>query len=100
ESLDRLFDGDVAYKHDTGGGFLVEKAAVEQPRCDAFEISPSGPLVGYRMRMPGEGEALRIEQEALAAVKLSAGDFRRAGSHKIKGARRALRVRPVDVQPE
>src|SRR5687768_2239420 len=53
-TLDKLLDGDLAWKHDSGGVFRVEEgqAATEQPRCDAFEVSPSGPLIGYRMTTP------------------------------------------------
>jgi tRNA pseudouridine13 synthase len=96
ESIDKLMDGDLAYKHENGACFRVESAATEQPRCEAFEISPTGPLVGYRMTMP-EGEPLRLEQEALAAVHLSPADFRQSGKLRVKGARRPLRVRPDNI---
>ncbi len=99
ESLDRLMDGDLAYKHENGACFRVESAATEQPRAESFEISPTGPLVGYRMTMP-EGEPARVEQDVLAASGLTAEAFRQAGKHKVKGARRALRVQPQDVQLE
>jgi tRNA pseudouridine13 synthase len=97
-TLDKLMDGDLAWKHDSGGVFRVEdgQAAVEQPRCDAFEISPSGPLIGYRMTTPA-GEPLRIEQEAFAGVGLEGSDFRGHAIGKVKGARRPVRVRPEDV---
>ena len=97
QTLSTLLDGDLAWKHDSGAVFAVEQAALEQPRADAFEISPSGPLVGYRMTLPA-GEPLRIEQEVLAGAALSPEDFRREGRHKIKGARRPLRVKPIDVE--
>jgi tRNA pseudouridine13 synthase len=96
DRIDRLMDGDLAYKHDNGACFRVEAAAVEQPRADAFEISPTGPLVGYRMTMP-EGEPLRLEQEALAAVSLTPENFRQGGKLRVKGARRPLRVRPENL---
>ena len=96
-SFDRLLDGDLAYKHDNGACFLVRSAADEQPRCEAFEVSPSGPLFGYRMSLP-EGEALRVEQEAFDAAGLSAQDFRSRAIGKVKGARRPLRVRPENVE--
>ncbi|MGB7158788.1 MAG: tRNA pseudouridine(13) synthase TruD, partial [Tepidisphaeraceae bacterium] len=99
DSLDRLLDGDLAYKHENGACFRVESAATEQPRADAFEISPTGPLIGYRMTLP-EGEPLRVEQEVLSAAQLTPEAFRVAGKHKVKGARRPLRVRPEDVQLE
>jgi tRNA pseudouridine13 synthase len=98
-SLDRLMDGDLAWKHDRGAVFKVESAAVEQPRCDAFEISPSGPLVGYRMT-EAAGEPAIIEAAAFAAEGLKPDDFRRTGQLKVKGARRPLRVKPTDVNLE
>ncbi len=66
QSLDKLLSGDLAEKQDNGAVFRVQDAAAEQPRCDAFEISPTGPLIGYRMTAP-EGEALQIEQDIFAA---------------------------------
>jgi tRNA pseudouridine13 synthase len=96
-SLDRLLNGDLAEKHENGSVFRVEDAAVEQPRCDAFEISPTGPLIGYRMTLP-QGEPLEMEQRIFAAHGLSPADFRAAGRHKVKGARRPLRARPTEVQ--
>ncbi len=84
ESLDRVLEGDLAWKHDNGACFSVNDAAVEQPRCDAFEISPSGPLVGYRMTLP-TGEPLRIEQEEFASFGLTPSEFRNADGEKAKG---------------
>ena len=97
DQLDQLWTGDWAYKHENGACFPVEDAATEQPRADAFEISATGPLVGYRMSLP-QGKALEIEQAALADVHLAPEDFRKAGKHKVKGARRPLRVRPTDLE--
>jgi tRNA(Glu) U13 pseudouridine synthase TruD len=94
EELHKLYDGDLAYKHENGACFTVEDAAAEQARADSWEISPTGPLVGYRMSMPA-GRALELEQAALAAVSLTPADFRKAGKHKIKGARRPLRASPA-----
>jgi tRNA pseudouridine13 synthase len=97
-TLDHLLDGDLAWKHDSGGVFRIEEgqAATEQSRADAFEISPSGPLIGYRMTMPS-GEPLRVEQQAFAAAGLETGHFRGHAIGKVKGARRPLRVRPEDI---
>ena len=95
-TLSTLLDGDVAEKHDNGACFHVENAASEQPRCDQFAISPTGPLVGYRVTMP-TGKALEIEQAALAQTGLKPEDFRREGGEKVRGARRSLRVKPTDL---
>jgi len=97
DTLDRLLPGDLAQKSDTGGVFTVEDPAVEQPRADAFEISPTGPIVGYRSLM-ADGEPGRIEAEALAAAGVSQEDFRHVGTLSAKGSRRALRF--ALVEPE
>jgi len=96
-SLDKLLPGDLAEKHDNGAVFRVVDAAAEQPRCDAFQISPTGPLIGYRMTLP-EGQPLQIEEEIFASRGIRPADFRAAGRLKVKGARRSLRVRPTDVE--
>jgi tRNA pseudouridine13 synthase len=97
QSLGKLLGGDLAQKHDNGAVFRVQDPAAEQPRCDAMEISPTGPLVGYRMTVP-ESEALQIEQDAFASRGIRPSDFRVAGRLKVKGARRALRVFPADIE--
>lgn len=97
DSLNKLLPGDLAWKHENGAVFPVEQPEIEQPRCDAFEISPTGPLLGYRMTLPA-GEALAVEKSCFEAAGLKSGDFRRAGELKVKGARRPLRVRPSDVE--
>jgi tRNA pseudouridine13 synthase len=87
--------GDLAYRHANGAVFRVADPAVEQPRADAFEISPSGPLFGYRMTEP-EGQPREIENRVLAAEGMGPDDFRIEGAHKVSGARRPLRFAPQD----
>ena len=89
-------DGDVAAKHNddnlrTGGMFLVEDAAVEQPRCDRWEISPTGPMFGKKLKASG-GETAEAERAAAAALGVTPEDF--AGE---TGGRRTMRVRPTDT---
>jgi tRNA pseudouridine13 synthase len=96
-SLDRVMTGDLAYMHDRGAVFRVQDAAVEQPRADTFEISPSGPLLGFRMTLP-EGEPLEIEQAAAAEMGLKPADFRSPYIGRVTGARRPLRVKPTDFE--
>jgi tRNA pseudouridine13 synthase len=98
DTLDRVLGGDIAAK-ESGACFPVESAEIEQPRADRWEISPTGPLVGYRVNL-ATGEPGEIEQGALAAMELQPQDFRESGRLKVKGARRPLRVRPTDVQLE
>jgi tRNA pseudouridine13 synthase len=87
-----IMDGDLAWLHETGAVFDVisEKLSQEQQRCDQHEISPSGPMFGYRMSAP-RGIPAQTEQEVLATAGLTAEDFRRAGPQKAKGSRRAMR---------
>lgn len=92
DGLDRLEPGDMAYKHANGACFMVEDAEREQPRCAAFEISPTGPLYGRRMT-PAAGEPGRREAEVLERFGLAdRTEFRTADGTTADGARRPLRV--------
>jgi tRNA pseudouridine13 synthase len=97
ETIDRLEIGDLAEKEDTGGVFIVEDQAVEQLRADRFEISPSGPIYGYRM-MTAQGREGEIENEVLAAEKITLEDFKNQEDFKLKGSRRPFRVRMINPQ--
>ncbi len=89
--LGRLLPGDLAWKHDNGACFLVTDPAVEQPRADRFEISPSGPLFGHKLTL-AQGEAGALEGDLLAAAGLSLDDLRLGGGLTLEGERRPLRV--------
>jgi tRNA pseudouridine13 synthase len=97
ETIDRLIDGDLAWKHDNGACFAVESAVAEQERAAKFEISPSGPLLGYRMTLPS-ARALEIEKSVFDEFHLAPESFRVEGRLRVKGARRPLRVQPKDVE--
>jgi len=88
--LGTLLEGDLAYLHDRGAVFRVEDPAVEQPRADAFEISPSAPLFGRKVTLadgvPGDEERAMLEAE-----EVSLEDFRLPGV-RSDGERRAMRV--------
>jgi tRNA pseudouridine13 synthase len=91
--IDKLLLGDMAYKHENGACFHVEDPAAEQPRCDAGQISPTGPLFGLRMTPltgpAGEIENPILEQEALTDQQLRM--MKRLGG---VGGRRPLRFIP------
>jgi tRNA pseudouridine13 synthase len=89
-ALDRLLPGDLARKTDTGGIFPVENPVTEQPRCDRFEISPTGALPGYDADL-ATGDPGRIEQAILEEADVNLDDFRNLGAIKAHGSRRALR---------
>jgi tRNA pseudouridine13 synthase len=94
--IDKLMEGDLAYKHENGAVFRVEDAAAEGPRAAAFEVSPTGPIFGYRMT-EAAGEPGRLEQEILAAEGISLDDFRFIKGMKVHGARRPLRFQLADL---
>jgi tRNA pseudouridine13 synthase len=97
QTLDRVFAGDLAMKHPSRSVFYVQDPAVEQPRAVRFEISPTGPLFGYKMIQPSGPQGV-LEAAVLAAETLEPGDFRAGGGIKVRGERRALRF-PVH-EPE
>jgi tRNA pseudouridine13 synthase len=90
DTIDRLENGDVAYIHGRGAAFVVRDAAVEQPRADRFEISPSGPLFGPKTLM-AEAEPGQRERAILATKGLIVEDFKLPGL-KLQGARRPYRI--------
>ncbi len=96
KTIDKLYDGEVAWKHDSGASFLVENAEIEQPRCDSFEISPTGPMYGYKMIQP-IGVPARIESEVMAESGITIDDFVSDAAQKTRGARRAFRFRPENI---
>ena len=91
DALDRVMAGDLAMKHENGACFLVTDAAAEQPRAAAFEISPTGPMFGFRMLFP-EGEPRAMEEALLAAEELELSSFNLPGGLAMDGERRPLRV--------
>lgn len=96
--LDRLLPGDLAWLHANGAVFHVEDLGREQPRCDAFDISPTGPLFGYRCTEPTD-EPLAMEQAVLESEGLTRDAFRN-GPVRTKGGRRPLRFPVHDGKAE
>ena len=97
-TLGTLEVGDLAEVHRNGAVFEVLDAGVEQPRADALEISPSGPLYGSRMTEPtgepGAREAQLLQEYELTPRSLAQGPLR------VRGARRGLRFQPKDARIE
>lgn len=90
-SLETLWAGDLAFKHDNGACFVVEDPAAEQGRADRFEISPSAPLFGYKVTL-AQGQAGLLERALLDKEQLRPEDFRLPGGLGMEGERRPLRV--------
>lgn len=98
-NLGKLFDGDVAIKHKNSAPFLVKDAYKEQPRADAFEISPSGPIFGYKMRQP-LGKIQEMEDSLLKSEGVRFDTFRKVAGIRLAGTRRALRMKLESHQVE
>jgi tRNA pseudouridine13 synthase len=82
--------GDVLRKTDTGGLFVCEDPAVDQPRVDGFEVTPTGPLFGPKMTQAAH--QVKVREDALLAEEgLTLTDLRR-GRGETEGARRPYAV--------
>lgn len=97
QSLDCVYVGDLAMKHPGRSVFRVEDEMVEQPRALRFEISPTGPIFGFKM-MEARGGPGEIEAAVLAAEGLELEDFRVGNGIKARGERRALRFQVHDPE--
>jgi tRNA pseudouridine13 synthase len=96
-TLDRVLLGDLVFSHITGRVFHTEDAEGEQPRASRFEISPTGPIVGYTMPVP-RGESAAIEQRVFDEAEMSLRDLPRTGPLTCVGGRRPLRFRPEETR--
>ncbi len=90
-ALGRVYPGDLMKRHDTGGLFAVDDELEQaQARAEQWEISPTGPMFGAKMRWP-TGEARTREEALLRSMELTP-------EHLIKwkrvapGTRRFVRV--------
>jgi len=90
-TLDQLLPGDLACLHRNGSVFAVRDPAAELARLQALEISPTGPLPGPEMMLPG-GEVLAIEQAAQEALGVRTEQFAALPFRLGRGERRPLRV--------
>jgi tRNA pseudouridine13 synthase len=97
QTLDRVYDGDLAMVHPGRSVFRVEDEAVEQPRVERFEISPTGPIFGYKMTS-ATGQQGLLETAVLAAEGLDQEDFRVGDGIKARGQRRSLRFQVHDPE--
>ncbi|MGA2450120.1 MAG: tRNA pseudouridine(13) synthase TruD [Polyangiaceae bacterium] len=90
--------GDLLKLHESGGMFPCTDPSVDRSRAVTGELSPTGPIVGARMRWP-EGDVLALERRISASVLGEGFDLdrtRRLG----EGTRRALRMWARDLRFE
>lgn len=94
----KVCKGDVLKKHESGGEFVCADPVVDQPRMDAFEVSPTGPMYGPSMR-PAEDDVGADEAQVLTEEGLTIASFA-AGGGETEGTRRLLRIGLPDVTLE
>jgi len=91
--FERLLNGDIAKKTDTGGLFEVTDAEAELPRLQRGEITYTGPIYGARLWWAG-GEPGELEREVLKAAEVTTEMLRRA---RLDGSRRPARLHLNDL---
>jgi tRNA pseudouridine13 synthase len=95
--VDELELGDVAQVVASGGLFVVDDVALASERAARFEISPTGPIFGSKMKQPAGAPAER-EQRILADAGIPPStEWRLPRGLRLPGARRALRVAVDDA---
>ncbi|MBX3444045.1 MAG: tRNA pseudouridine(13) synthase TruD [Planctomyces sp.] len=94
--LQTVLAGDVMQVSATGGLFVVDDVAREQPRFDDRETVITGPMFGPEMKPPG-GDAADREAVVLAAWGLTPGSFE-TFRNLTPGARRPLLFRPGGLE--
>jgi|CXWL01.1.fsa_nt_gi tRNA pseudouridine13 synthase len=94
-TLGKALKGDVLKKHATGGEFVCAEPEVDQPRVEAFEVSPAGPMYGPEMTMAADG-VREAEDAVLKAARLEWAQWEKGGKLTL-GARRHYRVMLEDA---
>jgi tRNA pseudouridine13 synthase len=87
-------DGDLLRKEDSGGLFTTDDLDDARARVASFAVSPTGPMVGPKMRAP-LGEAARREAAVFERMEVASA-VPRLGKH-APGTRRSLRIRVRDL---
>ncbi|MEM9071584.1 MAG: tRNA pseudouridine(13) synthase TruD [Myxococcota bacterium] len=95
ETLDRALMGDVMKKVESGGVFVSDDPLTDQKRIETWEISPTGPMFGSKMRR-ATSDAEALEAKVEAAHGLGPSVYRAMG-RLGPGTRRPLRVKLSDV---
>jgi tRNA pseudouridine13 synthase len=90
--------GDLLKLHASGGMFPCTDPATDRSRSDTGEVSPTGPIVGARMRWP-QGEVLALERHISTSILGEGFDLERT-RRLGEGTRRPLRVWAQDLRWE
>ena len=93
----QVLAGDVLRRADSGGLFVCQDPEVDQPRADRLELSPTGPIFGWKVRPLPEGAVAEREARLLAEEGLTR-EALRAGRGETQGARRPYAVPVGEVE--
>jgi len=91
DCINMVEEGDLAFRHDNGACFVVRDREAERQRAEDFQISPTGPMFGCKMKLP-EGKPLEVEEGILSEEGLTLSSFNLPGPLRMEGERRPLRV--------
>jgi tRNA pseudouridine13 synthase len=91
-------EGDLLKLRTSGGLFVCSDVQTDGPRVTVGEVSPTGPIIGARMRWP-EGRPAELERLASAQILGEGFDLARTRSLG-EGSRRALRLWVEDLRWE
>lgn len=94
--LPRVMEGDVLQVVASGGVFVCEDAATDQPRFVAREIVTTGPMFGPKMKLAA-GEIAAREAQVLEDHQLTPDAFRRY-PELTSGTRRPYLIFPTDLE--
>ncbi len=95
DSLHRPLLGDLMRKEDSGGLFVASDMEDARARLERWEISPTGPIFGAKMRWPDQ-VALETERALWARAGLPDATLARLRS-LLPGTRRVARVRASEL---
>jgi len=95
--LRTVLAGDVLAKWPAGGMFVARDLAAEQPRLDAREVVPAGPMFGRKL-FPAEGAAAEREAAILRDAGLTIDAF--AGFGKLLAGTRRHNLVYIDELSE
>jgi tRNA pseudouridine13 synthase len=91
-------EGDLLKRRTSGGLFLCTDVQADRARAAEGEVSPTGPILGVKMRSP-EGAPAALEQRLVQQMLGESFDL--AATKKLgEGSRRALRLWIEDLRVE
>jgi tRNA pseudouridine13 synthase len=94
--LHTVLRGDVMFLWPQGGTFIAKDPHEVQPRFDAREVVPAGPMFGKKMR-PAADDAAELERTVLAEAGLTPDSFSRFGA-LMTGTRRPILALVPDLE--